>query len=145
MSTAFSKVVSAVIAALAMQPPVCPTKAIYRARTVEMPDQANETISVQWEQGLPRHGSINGAPIDWETRITVDCFARSVTETGDVAVDPLLQRVYERLAQDPTLGGMVDDLVIAGVEAENTSEGKKTGWVRLTYIAQHRTENSILS
>src|SRR5690606_15044844 len=113
--------------------------------TVEMPDQASEAISVQWEQGLPRPAAIAGAPVDWETRLTVECFARSTSETGDVAVDPLLQRVYERLAADPSLGGMVDDLVIAGIEAENTTEGKKTGWVRLTYIAQHRTDNYLLS
>jgi hypothetical protein len=145
MSTAFSKLVSGIIAALAAQPPVCNTRAIYRARAVEVPAQDNEAISVQWEQGLPRPGTIGGAPIDWQTRISVDCFARSTTETGDVAVDPLLQRVYERLAADPTLGGMVDDLVIAGVEAENTSAGQKTGWVRLTYLAEHRTEHSLIS
>ncbi|SFD83405.1 hypothetical protein [Massilia yuzhufengensis] len=147
MSTAFSKVVSGVIAALAANPPVCPTKAIYRARAVEMPDQDNEAVSVQWEQGLPQLATITGAPIDWQTRITVECFARSaaVGATGDVVVDPLLQRVYERLAADPSLGGLVDDLVIAGIEAENTVEGKKTGWVRMTYLASHRTDNLTLS
>ncbi len=145
MSTAFSKIVSAVIAVLAAQPPVCNSKAIYRARTVVVAEQDNEAVSVQWEQGLPQQGTITGAPIDWQTRLTVECFARSVTESGDVAVDPLLQRVYERLASDPTLGGMVADLVIAGIEAENTAEGKKTGWVRLTYLAQHRTDNYLIS
>lgn len=145
MSTAFSKVVSAVIAALSAQPPVCKGTAIYRARAVEVPAQDSEAVSVQWEQTVPQAGTIAGAPIDWETRITVECFARSVSETGDVAVDPLLERVYERLAADPTLGGMLYDLVIAGIEAENTVEGKKTGWIRLTYIAQHRTNNSLIS
>ncbi len=145
MSTVFSRIVSAVIAALAAQPPVCNAKAIYRARAAAIPDQTDEAISVQWEQGLPRPGTIGGAPIDWQTRLTVECYARSVQETGDVAVDPLLQKVYERLAADPTLGGMIDDLVIAGIEAENTVEGKKTGWVRLTYIAEHRTEHFLIS
>lgn len=143
MSTAFSKVVSAVMAMLLANPPVC--KSIYRARALAIPDQDEEAVSVQWDQGLPRAGTIAGAPIDWQTRISVDCYARSMRESGDVAVDPLLEKVYERLAADPTLGGMVDDLVIAGIEAENTAEGKKTGWVRLTYLAEHRTENSLLS
>lgn len=143
MSTSFSKVVSAVMAVLSASPPVC--KSIYRARAMAIPDQDDEAISVQWDQGLPRAGTIAGAPIDWQTRISVDCYARSTRESGDVAVDPLLEKVYERLAADPTLGGMVDDLVIAGIEAENTAEGKKTGWVRLTYLAEHRTENSLLS
>lgn len=145
MSTAFSKVVSAVIAKLADSPAVC--KSINRARAHVVPEQEDEAISVQWEQALPQSGTIAYAPIDWSTRITVDCYARSgvVGTTGDVVVDPLLERVYERLAADPTLGGMVDDLVVAGIEAENTAEGKKTGWVRLTYIAQHRTENALIS
>lgn len=145
MSTAFSKVVSAVIAKLAASPAVC--KSIHRARAHVVPEQEDESISVQWEQALPQHGAIAFAPIDWSTRITVDCYARSaaVGTTGDAVVDPLLERVYERLAADATLGGMLDDLVIAGIEAENTSEGKKTGWVRLTYVAQHRTENALIS
>jgi len=143
MSTAFSKVVSAVMAALSAQPAVC--RAIYRARGVAVADQDDEAVSVQWDQGMPRQGVIAGAPIDWQTRISVDCYARSARESGDVAVDPLLEKVYERLAADPSLGGMVDDLVIAGIEAENTVDGKKTGWVRLTYVAEHRTENSLLS
>lgn len=143
MSTAFSKVTSAVMAMLLANPPVC--KAIYRSRSVVIPERDDEAITVQWEQGLPRAGVINGAPIDWQTRITVECYARSTNVTGDVAVDPLLEKVYERLASNPTLGGMVDDLVIAGIEAENTAEGKKTGWVRLTYVAEHRTNNQLLS
>lgn len=143
MSTSFSKVTSAVMAMLMASPAVC--RAVYRARSGVIPDKDEEAVTVQWEQGLPRPGAIAGAPIDWQTRITVECYARSNIETGDVAVDPLLEKVYERLAANPTLGGMVDDLVIAGIEAENTAEGRKTGWVRLTYIAEHRTDNLLLS
>lgn len=145
MSTAFSKVVSAVVATLSANPAVC--KNIYRARATAIPDKDDEAVSVQWEQGLPRAGTIGGAPIDWQTRVSVDCYASSfgVSVTGDVAVDPLLEKVYERLAADPTLGGMTDDFVIVGVEAENTADGKKTGWVRLTYVAEHRTQNLLLS
>jgi hypothetical protein len=143
VSTAFSKVVSAVMAALLAQPRIC--KGVYRARTLAIAEQDDEAITVQWEQAMPAAATIAGAPIDWTTRLTVECFARSVKDSGDMAVDPLLERVYERLAADSTLGGMVDDLVIAGIEAENSTEGKKTGWVRLTYIAVHRTDNLLLS
>jgi hypothetical protein len=140
--TAFSKIVGAVIDALEAAPPVCGT--IWRARPNIMPDQVDSAVNVQWEGGLPNMGGISGAPIDWMTKVTVECYARSVKDSGDVAVDPLLVAVYERLGQDTTLGGLIADLNIAGIEAENTAEGKKTGWVRLTYIAQHRTENGTL-
>lgn len=143
MSTAFFQVVSAVKAKLEAQPPVC--KSIHRARTTPVPEQEAEAVNVQWERALPAQTGIKGAPVDWSTSVTVECFARSVTESGDAAVDPLLERVVARLAEDPSLGGLVDDLVLAGLEAENTAEGKKTGWVRLIYAAEHRTYNGNLN
>jgi len=131
------------IAALKASPPVC--NLIDRARSTAIPEQADQAVSVQWENALPESGAIFGAPIDWQTRITIECYARSTRDPGDLAVDALVQSVAERLAQDTTLGELVDDLRIAGLEAENTAEGKKTGWVRLTYIAEHRTNNGTLN
>jgi hypothetical protein len=139
--TAFSRVVTAIVGALQAEPPVCDAEAIYRARPNVIPDQVGQAINVQWENALPSNGAINGAPVDWSTRISVECFARGTSDSGDLLVDPLLEAVYARLAQDSTLGGLVDQLECVGLEAENTSEGKKTGWVRLTYIAHHRTAN----
>jgi len=143
MRTAFANIVSAVIAALEAQPPVC--RAIYRARAMAVPDQDKLAISVQWEHSVPAGGTINGAPIDWATRLTVECYAAGTIESGDLAVDPLLKAVFERLAANSTLDGVVSDLQVIGVEAENTTDGKKTGWVRLTYTADHRTSNFSLS
>lgn len=143
MSTAFSKIVAAVLDQLKAQPPVC--KSINRARTYVFPEQETEAVSVQFEQALPQRGTIAGAPIDWSTRITVECYARSVAESGDLAVDPLLERVVARLAVNPSLGGIVSDLELIGVEAENTADGRKTGWVRLIYTADHRTYDGNLS
>jgi hypothetical protein len=141
--TAFAQIVSAVINALKASPPVCPV--IDRARATVVPDQAEKAISVEWSKSTPDIATISGAPIDWQTIITVECLARSLKDSGDVAVDPLLAAVADRLAQDTTLGSLVGDLRIVGLEAENTVEGKKTGWVRLTYVADHRTTNSTLN
>lgn len=143
MTTVFAQLVTAIIAALEAQPPVC--KAIYRARSMAIPDQDKQAISVQWDQSVASPGAIAGAPVDWATRVTVECYAEAYRESGDLAVDPLLLAVYERLAADSTLGGKVDDLRVLGVEAETTTDGKKTGWVRITYTADHRTYNAILS
>jgi len=145
MTTAFSAIVAAVIEKLSEAPPVCDAKAIYRARCGAIPDQFDQAVSVQFERSTPIAAAISGAPIDWSSIITVECFARTVVESGDLAVDPLLEAVFARLAEDTTLGGLVGDLAIAGVEAENTAEGKKTGWVRITYVADHRTNNSTLN
>lgn len=143
MSTQFSQIVSAIVAALQASPSVCPK--VYRARPDSVPEDLDQAVNVQWEQGLAGFGAIRGAPIDWTTKISVDCYARSRTDTGDVAVDPLLAAVFERLAEDTTLGGLIADLNVAGIEAENATDAKKTGWVRLTYIAQHRTDNGTLN
>jgi hypothetical protein len=145
VSTAFAKAVSAVIAALKAEPPVCDIDAIYRARSNDIPDQVSEAINVKWETALPNNGAIRNAPVDWAPPIIVECFARGVGESGDLIVDPLLEAVYARLARDSTLGGVVDHLECVGLEAENVSEGKKIGWVRITYIAHFRTDNLTLS
>ena len=142
MNTAFANIVTAVIASLQAQPAVC--ELVDRARATIVPDQAASAVSVQWDRTVPGMATIAGAPMDWQTQITIEVLARSVKDPGDLAVDPLLASVAARLAQDTTLGGLIADLRIVGLEAENTNEGKKTGWVRLTYIAEHRTYNGIL-
>jgi len=145
MSTAFASIVSAVIAKLSEAPAVCDV--IYRARgdVGMVPEQTPRAINVQFERAIADRAGIAGAPVDWNSTISVECFARGLAETGDVAVDPLLEAVYERLAQDPTLGGLIGDLVAVGIEADNTTQGTKTGWVRITYVADHRTNNSNLN
>lgn len=143
MATAFAQIVGAIIASLQAAPAVCDR--IDRARSSLVPEQADQAVSVQWEQTRPEAFVIKGAPLNWETRVTIECFARSVRDPGDLAVDGLLSAVVARLAQDSTLGGLVGDLRITGIEAENSTEGKKTGWVRLTYIADHCTSNSTLN
>lgn len=145
MKTSFSKVVSAVIAALAAEPPVC--KAIYRARKSAIPAQDAQAIVVQWEQALPEAGTFRGAPIDWSTRLSVECYARSTDpdDNGDQAVDPLLASVYERLAEQATLGGIINDLNVAGIQVETEADGNRTGWVRIVYTADHRTDNNNLN
>lgn len=143
MRTAFATIVSAVIAQLSAAPAVC--EKIYRSSGIAVPDQVDRAIVVEFNRSIPQVAAIARAPIDWLSTFSVECFARSLTETGDLAVDPLLFAVFERLAQDPTLGGLIGDLAVVGVEADNSVEGKKTGWVRITYVADHRTNNSTLN
>lgn len=142
MSTAFSQIVKAILDRLEESPAVCQN--IYRARERSIPEQDPLAVNVQFEAAIPQPGVISGAPIDWHSRVSVDCYSRSVAESGDVSIDPLFSSVYERLASDPSLGQLVGDIGTPSIEAENTAEGKKTGWVRLTYIIQHRTYGSTL-
>jgi hypothetical protein len=117
---------------------------VYRALDREAPIQDDHVVTVQFEGAEPVDGEILGAPVDWQSLFTVDLFSRSIAQSGDVAVDPLFNEVYRRLAADRTLGGMVADIGNPRIKAENTADAKKTGWVRLAYIVQHRTANSTL-
>lgn len=142
MTTAFSKVTAAIVAALQAAPAV--SAQIYRARDRSVPENCADAVNVQFEGSEPNRGAINGAPVDWISRIAVDCYARSRTLEGDEAVDELLQSVYERLAANPTLGGVVDDIGEPDIVADYDSLGQKTGWVRLTYPILHRTTGGSL-
>lgn len=141
--SAFSNITRILKLVLEADPPIA--DAIYRARSRVVPQSINRAISVQFDGAIPQSGAINGAPIDWTSRFSIECFARAAaSEDNDEAVDPLLKAVYERLAADTTLGGLVADVGVPLIEAEYTAEGERTGWVRMTYPIEHRTEQSTL-
>jgi hypothetical protein len=143
MTTAFAAIVGAVVAVLNAGTPVSPN--IFRARERALAEEYATAINVQWDGGTPDNGAMQGAPVDWESRVTVECYARSSTTGGDLAVDPLLEQVYQRLAADSTLGGRVANLCCIHIEAQNDAQGQKTGWVGMSYAVFHRTSNLNLS
>jgi hypothetical protein len=140
--TAFLKITTAIVQKLGAASDI--DALIYQARDRQVPEQAKSAINVQFESGLPSRGVIRGAPVDWDSRFVIEVYARTTAQTPDAAVDPLLSAVYREIASDPTLGGLTDDIGEPVIEAEYSSEGKKTGWVRMTYPVQHRTANMTL-
>ncbi|MFS2004611.1 hypothetical protein ACEN9F_13395 [Duganella sp. CT11-25] len=142
MATTFSGIVGAVIELLGQAPAVSPN--IYRARDRAIPKQNETAVTVLWDGAMPTPGAIVNAPVDWQTRVVVECYARSTDTGGDEAVDPLLLAVYDRMASDTTLGNRVFDIGSPALEAEYGADGEKTGWVRMTYVVRHRTKNSTL-
>ena len=126
MTTAFADITAAFIAALGATPAVSPN--IFRARERVLAEEHVTAINVQFDGSEPYAGVMHGAPVDWRSKITVECYARSSITSGDLAVDPLLETAYARLALDTTLGGMVADIGYPQIEAENDSQGQKPGW-----------------
>lgn len=141
-TTAFFKITDAIVALLSQAPPVSPN--IYRARDRQVPEKNETAVNVQFNNGLPFEATIFGAPVDWVSKYSVECFARSRDVAGDAAVDPLLLSVYNRLGADPTLSGLVFNVGAPSIEAEYTADGDKTGWVRLIFPVEHRTQNLTL-
>lgn len=140
--TAFADITAAFIAALSTAPAVSAN--IFRARDRAIAEDQATAINVQFDGADPYAGAMHGAPVDWLSRISVECYARSSVVSGDLAVDPLFATVYARLAADTTLGGAVANIGAPSIEAESDAQGQKTGWVRLSYLVSHRTSNLTL-
>ncbi len=140
--TSFANITTALIAVLAAEPPV--SLQIFRARDRQLAEQFETAINVQFDGAVPVNSGFSGSPVDWEARYTIECYARTTAGSADLAVDPLLDEVFKRIAADTTLGDLVMDIGYPLIEAEYTSEQVKTGWVRMTYPVRHRTSNLTL-
>ena len=141
--TAFATIVGAIKTTLEAAPVIADN--VTRARTRVIGDDEETCINIYFEGATPNRGVMAGAPIDWETRIVIDLYARSTTTSADLAIDTLLGRVIDRLMADTTLGGVVDDIGAPLIDAEYDSNGQQTGWVRLIYPVQHRTTNNTIA
>jgi hypothetical protein len=140
--TVFAAITSAIVLLIEAAPSVSAN--IFRARDRQLAEQYPNAVAIQVEDADPDEGAILGAPVDWRSIFTIDCWARTTTTSADLAVDPLLAGVYARMAADTTLGGLVDNIGVPRIAFEFTAEKQKTGWVRLTYLITHRTSNSTL-
>jgi hypothetical protein len=140
--TAFANITAALVGLLSADPPV--SLQIFRARDRQLAEQYTDAINVQFDGATPVNSGFSGSPVDWESRFTIECYARTSTGSADLAVDPLLSEVFRRIAADTTLGELVMDIGYPLIEAEYTSEQVKTGWVRMTYPVRHRTSNLTL-
>jgi len=142
-TSAFSDITGALMRLLQAEPPIADV--VYRARSRVIVQGVTRAINVQFDGGVPQAGVINGAPINWTSKFSIECFARVANaENNDEAVDPLLTAVYSRIAADRTLGGLVDYVGEPMVEAEYSAEGERTGWIRMSYPVEHVTEQSTL-
>lgn len=140
--TVFSGIVDAFVSALNTPSPVA--EVIERDGSYHVSEQISSSVNVFWEASRPQEAAIAGAPIDWQTRIVVDCYGRATVKKGGEAVDELLSSVYARLASDTTLGGSVFNIGTPMIDLETESASQKNGWIRLTYIVEHRTTEGVL-
>lgn len=140
--TAFVVITGALVDLMMAGTPVA--SVVIRARDRQLAEQYASAVSVQCDGATPMSGAIKGAPIDWESRFSIECWAKTTATTADLAVDPILAEVYQRIAADTTLAGLVDDVSAPLIEFEYTAEQQKTGWVRMTFLITHRTLNSTL-
>ena len=140
--TVFVDITAAIMAVLNAAPAISDN--VFRARDRAMAEEYSTAINVQVSDSTPFVVAINGAPIDWETTVTIECYAKSSTTSGDLAVDPILAAVFARVSANPSLNGTIGWIEPKGFKFEFDSQGHKTGWVGMTYSAHHRTSNMTL-
>lgn len=137
--SAFKEITSAIEALMLSAPAVA--EHVYRARDRAVPKGFNTAINLQWDGATPDEDVIAGAPVTWNARYSIELYARTETETPDLAVDALLDAVYDRLAADTTLGGLVDYIGQPSLETDYAADGSRTGWIRMIYPIRFETTN----
>lgn len=103
-------------------------------------EHVREAVSIVVSGSAPQRIVIRGAPIDWQTEIDVECYARADGRTpGGRASRALFARVYARLAADPTLGGLAMDMAEPVLRGDTEQMDNRLGCVIATYAVMHRT------
>lgn len=144
MTTAFGAIVAGIKTALEASPAVSPQ--VDRARLHAVPESRETAVVIRLDAAEAERFAILNGPIDWDTNIFIECYARSAgaTQTADVAVDALLGGVWARLAADTTLGGLVMDLLPVSLEYDFDGKADDMACVTLLMRALHRTNNPSL-
>lgn len=138
MTTAFASIVGAVVASLQAAPPV--TDHVYRVRL--RPLSASVSAACVVRPGPARRdGPVGqGTASIWASQFTVECYARAAAgQEPDLAVDSLLEAVHDRLMADPSLGGLVGGIDLAGLDYDFDAEAEQAACVVLTFTVQHAT------
>lgn len=143
MATVFASVVGAVVAALQAATPV--SDQVHRSRIKPGAQEWTTMVVVRLLDAALEPFAILGAPFNVDTVMQVECYARgSAGQAPDLAVDALLAAVYARLAQDPSLGGLVEDVVPTGIGFDFDVDGESTACATLNYTVRHRADNLTL-
>lgn len=89
--------------------------------------------------------AVKDAPFNVDTILAVECYARGAAGVSpDLAVDALLAAVYGRLAADPSLGGLVQDLEPTSINFDFDVDGESSACATLTYLVRHRADSNTL-
>ena len=139
MATVFAGIVASVVALLNAGTPVSPQ--IDRARLRPVPEGQATAVCVRVKSSELDRLAIRQAPINLDTTVVVECYARSNTATPDLVADALLAAVYARLAADPSLGGTVADMQPLSLDYDFDADADRTACISLTYLVRHRTQS----
>ena len=136
ISTIFLQAVQAMVATLQAAPAVAPK--VYRTRLRPLSQQDSTAVVVRLAGSDPDTSVGQGAVMVWGSAVTVECYARGNTQAPvDEAVDDLLARVYTRLQQDPSLGGVTGGVSPLRLSVDYDVDGDQTACATGTLLVRH--------
>lgn len=133
----FESIVEAFVTELEKAPTL--SGKVTNTSTRAVSESVDVAVNVSFDGAKPTAGAINGAPVDWNVRVAVDLYAKS-----DLAMSALLKTVYERIAADRSLSGLVDDAGEPDIEPVYDAAAQRSRFYRLTYYVQCRTNNNAI-
>lgn len=144
MTTLVNTAVTAMVAALQSAPAIAQN--VFRVRLRPQAQATTQAVVVRPLQSQAGESAVpTGYPVSWTSAVSVECYAKStVAISPDVAVDALVESVYTRLMQDPTLGGAVIGLQPQDLSYDFDADGEQTTCVTLVFrILQRATAGTI--
>lgn len=144
-ATAFDAISDAIVSALSAPPAVAPV--IVRGFARPMAEQHTRQIVVRLNAASGQMYAVKGAPINWDTRVDIECYARATGGgESEAAANSLLADAASRLLADETLGGAAQGIgpdIAIEWSADAGAQGVACATASITYA--HRTSGAALT
>ena len=114
-----------------------------RSTNRPMPEGVSQQLRVFLDPTLPQSLVGGNAPVDWITRIRVECMTRDVLGPTPVkafdAASTLAAQVHQRLLQDTALQALVSEVSPAGMQWVEDEADTGLMACQCIFTVQHRT------
>lgn len=114
-----------------------------RSTNRPMPEGVSQQLRVFLDPTLPQSMVGGSAPVDWITRIRVECMARDLLGPAPVkafdAASALAAQVHQRLLQDVALLALVSEVSPAGMRWDEDEADTSLVACQCIFTVQHRT------
>lgn len=145
-ATALDAVVSAVLAKLRAQPVLAGGRVYEDGDVDQIPEGDDAAIVVGLDDARPEPIVLSGAPLQWQTVVRIECFARRNPRASDGALPAtaLHAAAHARLMADPTLGGIANGMELVRLASDREIAATRAGVLVGFYAIHHRSTHDTL-
>lgn len=111
-------------------------------------EQFKRQVHVYLDASVPDRAQFSGQPDDWMTRLRIECCARTDAGAGfdgETNADELAKECYALLTAEPSLGGLLMDLVPLGIAWDTEEADVQLAVTQLAFDAKHRTPSTSIA